>query len=243
MNTGTQEKWGMLRTPRSSLNQITLSSGVVQAIIDGILDGQLACGQRLKETEVAKWLGVSRTPVREAFARLERQSLLRKDTSRSHIVAKWTTKDLKELASLRSALEALVVELVVPEFSDRDFEYLESVVTQMETALKRDDLNRLFELDIQFHSYLWRAANHERLMQVFQDIQVQIYFFMRITRPGDEYDYPNTHRILIESFKSKDIPKARIDIQTHIQSTAERAITRIDERQIVDGLGKPAGRT
>ena len=97
----------MLNTPRFNSKRTTLSDDIVDAITDGILSGRFYPGQRLKETDIAKWLGVSRTPVREAFARLERQTLLRKDTSRSNFVAVWTKKDLREIASLRSYLAHL----------------------------------------------------------------------------------------------------------------------------------------
>ncbi|MBN1316587.1 MAG: GntR family transcriptional regulator [Anaerolineales bacterium] len=228
----------MLKTPRFRNKRTSLSDDVVDAITDGILSGDFCPGQRLKETDIAKWLGVSRTPVREALNKLERQTLLQKDASRSHVVANWTKKDLIEIASLRSYLESLVIELIVPKISVNDHDYLEMVIAEMENALKRENLERLFELDIKFHSYLWQITDHTRLLRLFQDIKVQIYFFMRITRPGDEFDYPETHRILIGALKKGDVARAKLEMENHILSTANRAIARIDERHFGTGLGE-----
>jgi DNA-binding GntR family transcriptional regulator len=210
------------------LKRLSLSDDVAKAISDAILSGELESGQRVTETEVADWLGVSRTPVREAFAKLERQTLLKKDTSRSYVVSNWTKDDFLELAQLRSTLEALVIELVIPKIIDKDFEYLEAIISQMESAVQREDYERLMALDIQFHSSLWQISDHSRLLQVFNDLKTQILFFMTVTRRGDEIDYPDSHRALLKAIKKGNVEQARQEILTHILSTAKRAIARLD---------------
>lgn len=217
-----------LSPTQSSPKRLTLSDDVAQAISDAILSGNLKSGEQLTETEVADRLGVSRTPVREAFAKLERQTLLKKDTNRSYVVSKWTKQDFLELAQLRSSLEGLVVELIIPKISVEDYEYLESIIAQMESAIQRRDYDRLMELDIQFHSSLWQISGHSRLLQVFSDLKAQITFFMNVTRPGDEADYPETHRALLKAIRKGDKAQAKEEIMTHILSTATRAIERLD---------------
>ncbi|MBN1316913.1 MAG: GntR family transcriptional regulator [Anaerolineales bacterium] len=216
--------------------RLTLSDDVAKAISDAILSGELESGQRVTETEVADWLGVSRTPVREAFSKLERQTLLKKDTSRSYVVSSWTKDDFLELAQLRSALEALVIELIIPKISEEDYEYLEAIISQMESAIHREDYDRLMELDIQFHSSLWQISDHSRLLQVFNDLKTQIIFFMTVTRPGDETDYPDTHRALLKAIKEGDKEQARLEVMTHILSTAKRAISRFDNKSNLANL-------
>ncbi len=206
----------------------TLSDHVADAILDAIVAGELACGQRLTAAGVADWLGVSRAPAREAFLILHRKRILDRDTSRSFVVARWNRQDLLEIAQVRAALEALVVELAIAEVSPEDIDHLESIVMQMEGALSRGDHERLVQLDSQFHSSLWRIQDNTRLSQMLEDLNAQVRYFMRITRPGDELDYPSTHRELISALQSGDINRAKAEIREHILSTAMRAIARLD---------------
>jgi DNA-binding GntR family transcriptional regulator len=196
--------------------------------LDAILAGEFTCEQRLTAAEVAEWLGVSRTPVREAFLMLHKKRLLDRDTSRSFKVASWNKEDLLELAQVRTALESLVVELAVPRLCPEDLDLLESIAMQMDSALRRGDTERLVLLDSQFHASLWQVPGNTRLLQVLEDLSAQIRYFMHVTRPWDETDYPSQHRALISSLKSGDVDRAKNEIRQHILSTAKLAIARLD---------------
>jgi DNA-binding GntR family transcriptional regulator len=202
---------------------------VAEAIVGGILSGRFACDQRLTAAEVAEWLGVSRTPAREAFFILKRKRLLDKGTSRSFVVARWHTKDLLELAQLRAALEELVVELAVPEISPKDIDLLESIAMQMDSALRRNDHERLVLLDAQFHAALWQIPGNSRLLQMLEDLNDQIRYFMHVTRPWEETDYPSQHRELLATLQLGDVAKAKREMREHILSTATRAIAKLDD--------------
>jgi DNA-binding GntR family transcriptional regulator len=209
----------------------TLADEVAEAIVDAILAERFTAGQLLTAAEIADWLGVSRTPAREAFLMLHRKRLLDKDTSRSFQVARWNKKDLLELAQVRVALETLVVELAVPKISPEDIDLLESIAMQMDSAIRREDTERLVLLDSQFHASLWQVPGNTRLLQVLEDLSAQIRYFMHITRPWDETDYATQHRDLISSLKSGDIDRAKAEIREHILSTAKLAIARLDDSQ------------
>jgi DNA-binding GntR family transcriptional regulator len=205
----------------------TLVDQVADSIAKAILDGTFASGQLLTASEIADWLGVSRTPVREACMLLHAKRLLDKDSSRSFVVASWNEGDLVELAQVRAALETLVMELVVPLITPCDLDYLESIVMQMEGALGRGDTERLVDLDLQLHSSLWKIAGNSRLQQLLEDLKVQVYYFMSVTRPADEMDYPASHRELISALQMGDVARAQTVIKEHIMSTAERSIARM----------------
>ena len=81
-----------------------LADQVYDALCNLIIDNRLAPGQRLREAEVADILEVSRTPVREAFARLEQQHLLERDASGRYFVARWDKRTLLEVATLRAPI-------------------------------------------------------------------------------------------------------------------------------------------
>lgn len=204
-----------------------LSDFVYDALCQHIIKGKLPAGQRLRESETADALGVSRTPVREAFALLERQFLLDKDTNGAYFVARWDKEILWEVATLRGALEGLAIRHACKNLEPKNFDHLEGLAVQMDAAVDREDYEQLISLDIAFHSYLWAQANHKLLQQTLDDMKAQVLYFMWITRPGDEIDYPNDHRIVIDVLRTGDPDLAEQVIRRHIVETAERAITRL----------------
>lgn len=208
-----------------------LADFVYEALCKHIIEGKLPPGQRLRESEIADALGVSRTPVREAFARLERQSLLVKDANRAYFVAEWDNRMLWEVATLRSALEGLGISYACQNLGPEDFDYLEGVAVQMDSAIQRGDYERLIVLDITFHSYLWTKNGHRLLQLALEDMKAPILYFMYITRPGDEVDYPRDHRHLLEVLRKKDPELAAATIKAHVLETAERAITRLPHQK------------
>lgn len=215
----------------------SLSEEVASSILDAIFDGKFTCGQHLIAAEVAEWLNVSRTPVREAFLILHRQRFLAKDTSRGFMVSEWSTKDLLEVAQLRAALETLSIELAAARISPADLEFLEFIVLQMDGALNCRDYARLVKLDLQFHHTLWLISNNSRLLQALEDLQVQVRYFMHITRIGDEYDYSSMHRGLISVLRAGDVEKAKAEIRDHILSSASRAVARLNDGKLAEESG------
>jgi len=208
-----------------------LAEQVYQAICEHIIEGRLVPEERLREAQTAAALGVSRTPVREAFARLERQNLLRKEASGAYYVRQWDQKTLWEVATLRSVLEGLAMRLACNHFSAADYAALDEVIAQMDAAHARGDDDRLIALDIDFHSLLWAKTGHSLLQQALEEMKAQILYFMLITRPGDERDYPSSHRELVEIMKAGNAEKASQTIQEHIHTTAVRAVARWEQKR------------
>jgi DNA-binding GntR family transcriptional regulator len=205
-----------------------LSDQVSDSILASILDGTIKRGQRLTAGKVANWLGVSRTPVREAFMLLCERGLLEKDSSRSYIVARGNKQDVIELAQLRVALESLSLELAMEYVLPEDVDILESIVMQMEGAAERKDFHRLVELDLQFHTTLWKIAGNTRLEQILEVIKYQVNYFMLLTRIDDKFDYPADHREIIEVLTSGNIDHAKDVMKMHIMSPAKKTIARLE---------------
>lgn len=205
-----------------------LADHVYEAVCRHITAGKLAPGERLREAQIAEALGVSRTPVREAFARLERQNLLIKDGTGAYYVRRWDHASLWEVATLRAALEGLGTPLAMDNLKPEDYTRLEEIITAMQSANERGDAERLIVLDIEFHSFLWAHYGHTLLQQTLEEMKAQVMYFMYLTRPGDEGDYPDSHRHLVEILKTGNRELAGQTVQEHIRSTALRAIERLE---------------
>jgi DNA-binding GntR family transcriptional regulator len=216
------------RLPSIVSQKQKLSDYVYDVLCDYIVKGKLVPGQRLREAEVADGMDVSRTPVREAFARMETQHLLERDPTGAYLVATWDRQVLWEVATLRGTLEGLAARLVCQKLKPADFDLLKSIIMQMSAAYLRGDYDALIDLDIEFHSTVWSRAGHTILCEALDAMKAQIRYFMYITRPGDEETYAETHEELLRVLRKRDGDSAEAAMQEHTLGTAERAIQRME---------------
>lgn len=229
--TPTRMQDGLLGLPAVAPRVQKLSDSIYDILCENIVNGTLAPGQRLREAEVAASLDVSRTPVREAFALLEMQHLLDRDPTGAYLVSEWDHQMLWEVATLRGTLEGMAMSLVCERIKAADFDYLQSLIMQMEAATLRKDYDALIELDIQFHSYLWDQTGHNLLCETLSAMKAQVRFFMYLTRSGDEDTYGSTHQELLDTLRQGDPERVKQAIKEHILVTAERAIARMSAEE------------
>jgi len=218
-----------------------LSEHVYDALSEAIVEGKLPPGERLRETQMAEALGVSRTPVREAFVRLKQQRLLSSDASGAYYVAEWDRHTLWEIATLRAALESLALGLAPQNLSQEDFEHLEGITRQMgemDADPESADYKRMALFDFQFHSYIWSRTGHALLGQALENIKPQARFYMYLTRQAGQTDYAEQHRKLIEFLRQGDRSTANEIMLDHIFPSAEKAIAWWEVRQekMAEGL-------
>jgi DNA-binding GntR family transcriptional regulator len=131
-------------------------------IRDAILDGTLEPGEQLRDTELSAWLGLSRTPIREALARLEEYGLVESEPNRYTRVAPLDRRDAQDAFEVVAALHALAATLAVPRVAEGELEAMRSANTDFEAALGRGDVDRALATDDCFHAVLVKAsANRE----------------------------------------------------------------------------------
>jgi DNA-binding GntR family transcriptional regulator len=129
---------------------------------DAILDGTLEPGEQLKDAELAEWLGLSRTPIREAVARLEEYGLVETEPNRYTRVAPLSARDARDAFPVVAALEALAASLGVPRLAGDDIETMRAANRDFADALRAADVDAALAADDRFHGVLVQAAaNHE----------------------------------------------------------------------------------
>ena len=211
-----------------------LSEHVYNALSEAIVEGKLPPGERLRETQMAEALGVSRTPVREALVRLKQQRLLSSDASGGYYVAEWDRQTLWEIATLRAALESLAFSLAPQILTQEDFDHLEEIIRQMgemDADPESSDYKRMAQFDYQFHTYIWSRTGHALLEQALENIKPQAHFYMYLTRQAGQTDYAEKHRILIEFLKHGDRSQVNEIMLDHIIASSEKAIAWWEYRQ------------
>ena len=129
---------------------------------DAILDGTLEPGEQLKDAELSEWLGLSRTPIREALARLEEYGLVETAPNRYTRVAPLTGRDARDAFPVVAALHALAATLGVPRISDDELAAMQAANEEFAKALRKGDVDAAVATDDRFHGVLVQAsANRE----------------------------------------------------------------------------------
>ncbi|CAA9537601.1 MAG: hypothetical protein AVDCRST_MAG79-1529 [uncultured Thermoleophilia bacterium] len=194
--------------------------------------GELQPGARLVERALAASLGVSHIPVREAFARLEEESLVVRAPRRGARVAEVSPQTLAELSEIRVVLERLVVRRVQAAWSPEAETALRGIVDEMLAAAATGDVTAVYELDWRFHETLWRLADHQILLEVVAQMRGRIERFLRVATlalPPDALRvHAEAHVGLLEAIAGGSRSRAERAMERHI-SVAARRIARTGE--------------
>jgi len=161
------------------LSRRSLVDGVRDSVIDAVLTGRLVPGDRVVEASVARDLGVSRGPVREAFRELAEQGLLVLAPHRGVTVTVLTERDAYEIYSVLMFTERLALRLVKQQLSDALLGRFKEALLAMQAAAERDDAAGVAHADLAFNDALYAFAGHRRLQRVWQGLKLQCYLLVR----------------------------------------------------------------
>lgn len=162
-------------TKRKSLGQ-----HVFEKIKEAIVRGDLAPGQRLVESRLAEMSGISRTPVREAIHKLEREGYLKKRPRGGFVVPGLDRNDVEETFGIRSVLEGYAARLAAAAHTKGDLEALESHIHVFQQHLDKGKLDALPTINTEFHDMLYALSNSPRLIKMINDLRDQIYRFRQM---------------------------------------------------------------
>ncbi len=203
----------------------SLRDAVLPALRRAILTGQLPTGARLSESEIARTLGVSRSPVREAIAQLEQDGLAERFPNRGAFVSDvFSRRAIGELAGLRNLLECFAVQLVVTRASRADLDPLFAVVAEMDEAATRRDYPLIADTDFRFHRGLVELARHRKLLQVWSGIADQYWalYLPVVQEIGKDIEsWGQNHRRILESLADQRTDLAVMYLQYNILDSAE----------------------
>ena len=210
----------------------TLPEEVFEVLSDAILSGTPNEGEQLNETQLARNMGISRAPVREALAELVKQGLAVHVPRKGTFVAKWKKQDHWEVATLRSVLEGLAAKLACSNIKPADIHYFTDIIKRMETADGEDDVRQLLDLDQMFHGHIWSCTGHGRLLRALHDLKLQIRIFRIVTRLSDVVAYPEQHQILLDALCSQDPDLAQQTAIEHVIDTASLALQDVSDDEV-----------
>ena len=202
----------------------TVTEVTLEQLRSAIRSGELAPGSRLLQMETAQRLGVSSTPVREAFAALEREGLVVSTAHKGIVVFEPTLSDLQEAYQIRQLLEVFAAERAAPLMTDADLDDLDELMAQMEALTGGDsDQGRFVELNRAFHARIYAGAGMPRLDRMISDLRdsSEAYVAMHRSLVRDEAQTNADHAAIIEACRRRDATTAGQATHAHLGHTMD----------------------
>ncbi|MDA0338284.1 MAG: GntR family transcriptional regulator [Proteobacteria bacterium] len=238
MNDNVSETLHLLRT--QSLTTVTYTE-----LEKMILVGDLAPGTWVNEKEIAARLSMSRSPIREAFRRLEQAGLVEIVVNRGVFVRKLDRKRATELAQIRVALVGLAGRLAAARITDSELARLSNILALMEAAAKKRDHEGFYAHNATFHEEIFVYSGSERLREICHSVEKELALCRLIGRQihlDDDDSLPQAtadHRSIVESLESRDPTAAARACEEHCAWGNSRVLSVFTEAPSDQEPGKP----
>ena len=186
-----------------STDKYSLRGRVFQRLREDILSGKYKEHEELKEVAIGEELGVSRTPVREAFRQLELEGLIRIVPNKGAYVTGITAKDVKDIYMIRSLLEGLCARLATEKISKEQMEEMEENIYLADFHEEKGHLDQIAELDNRFHHILYEACDSKMLENLLQDFHQYVIRIRKRTLSTKERGIASNeeHKAIMEAIK------------------------------------------
>jgi DNA-binding GntR family transcriptional regulator len=200
------------------LPRVVLSDRVKEYIVEAVLNGELKPGDRIVESSMARELGVSQAPVREAIRDLVLLGFLESEPYKGTSVRSFTYEELWETYTVRAALESLAARLAATHLTDADANRLQGILDEMMEAAHQQDRDRLVQLDNRFHETILRISRNKTLHQLWKSLQFGTWSIVTYRKSSYDPAYlAARHGELLDALKAGDPEKAAHTMQHHIE--------------------------
>lgn len=208
-------------------NAIPVREKVYEYLKSTILSGRFNPGERLTEEHLARGIGVSRTPVREALHKLESEGLIKPLNTRGFIVSRDSEEEVEELFEIRAILEGYALRIISEKISDQAMEELKGFVEKAEEALRRKRIEEVFKWNTKFHDMLHGLLTEKRrLHRLMVNVRKYVLRYRK-----DTLQYPDGgkraidgHRKILLALRLRDPDLCERVMRKHIQEAKEDAL-------------------
>ena len=217
--TGSQELNGASRLLPLDRFQGSLGQRVYQSLQQAILTLTYRPGEIIRKPEICDRLGVSRSPVADAVARLAAEGLVNVEPQAGTFVTRLSMSDIREGAFIREAIETAAAERVAMMITDDQLRDLRRNLILQEALVEDGDQQGFMQLDGQMHEMMLSFTGFSRLPQVSQTAWLSVHRARQLILPveGRLKTTLNEHRLILAAFEARDPQAARIAVQQHLR--------------------------
>ncbi len=212
------------------LQRSVLADQVRERLLERILSGRYPPDARIVETQVARELGTSQAPVREALRGLEALGVVEITPFRGARVRRPTSRELLEAYAVRSALETLAAQFAVPRLTDADLGRLVAEVDAMQSGAAAGDAHRVAAADARFHGLIVALADNATLLKVWSSLEPFLRTYITLIVPGADPQWSaDLHVPVLDALRRRDAGAVVAALEAHFhevnQNMAQRLTT------------------
>lgn len=191
-----------------------------------IITGEIPAGERIVETDYAERLHISRTPLREALRKLERDGLVEYVLRRGVVVRAFTIADVEEIYTIRNSLEMLTLPAIVKNATAEDIAELKQRLHEMDEVMERGDIETLSPMARAFHTQLTRLCRQNRILRVIesQDEFITRFSAMSIQQENRRSAAHDEHYKLVEYVENRDLDSFTELMGKHIERSKQNCL-------------------
>ncbi len=185
-------------------------------------------------------MGVSRAPVREAIRQLEQEGLVEFFPHRGAVVIGLPDDEIDAIYELRALIEGHAIERACDTATDEDLARLETLIVDMQRALKAHDIDEVAEIDLRFHGTIVELSGFSLLRHIWQSLDglVRVRSYQALDRPGRAAAYflsgsIASHSVLVDAIRARNPEQASAAARAHILDV-------VHQLHEGDGQGRPA---
>lgn len=209
------------------LSRSVLADQVRDHLLELILGGRYPPDARIVETQLARELGTSQAPVREALRALEAIGIVEISPFRGARVRRPTRREILEAYAVRSALETLAARLAVPRMSDADIAELVGHGAAMEASARAGDGPAVAEADAKFHARIVELADNHTLARTWRGLQPYSRTYISlVVRGADPVWSAHLHTPIIDALRQRDADGVAMAIHGHFVAASENMARR-----------------
>jgi DNA-binding GntR family transcriptional regulator len=206
-----------------------ISENIYDILSQAIIFGKFKAGQTINATFIANKMGVSRTPLREAFKRLEQEGWIESLSNGRKRVKKTSLGQAIEIYDIRSVLEPYLIELVCKNITDNELEKLEKIIKEGISYLhnnKDNKLEKILNVNKRFNMQLYKIAGNKKLCTILSSLYDNIlhYRIFNLRNVAYEKRSVDEHREILEALKKRDVVSAKKIVRNHIEIAKELVI-------------------
>lgn len=194
--------------------------GLVEAqLTRGIVEGRLAPGSRIVEADIARRMGISRAPVREAARRLERQGVLVARPRHGFAVRSISVQEIDDLYEVRLSLELTAIELACNKASDEGLARVQALVDTMVRQAPTLPQHERIAIDLALHTLICELSGNAHLQRIYANTQTEMRMIMALIDAvyHDPATVAATHHPIVDALRKRDAEAAKAAMRVHLE--------------------------
>ena len=223
-----------------AISRSVLADQVKDRLLEGIFSGEYPPDSRIVETQVARTLGTSQAPVREALRGLEALGVVEITPFRGARVRRPSKREIIEAYVVRSALEALGSRLAVPRMTDADLAELAGYLETMRAAAHGGDGHAVAEADARFHGRIVELADNSTLEKVWRSLEPFSRTYITLVVPGADPQWSaSLHEPILAALQRRDTEAVVDALQRHFEEVSDNMARRWPDDEPPDIVNLP----